>query len=57
MLSPKAMNRETVICGGRETVTANEQLAVSPAPEPVAAHATVVEPTLKDAPDAGEHVT
>jgi hypothetical protein len=57
MLSPKAMNRETVICGGRVTVTVNEQLAVSLAAEPVAVHATVVAPMLKDAPDAGVQAT
>jgi len=47
------MKRVTEICGGRVTVTANEQLAVWLATEPVAVHPTVVVPGWNADPDAG----
>ena len=53
MLSPNAMKRVTDICGGRVTVTGNEQLAVWLAPEPVAVQATVVVPGRNADPEAG----
>jgi hypothetical protein len=56
MLSPKGMYLVKAICGGRVTVTVNEQLAVWPAPEPVAVQLTAVVPTGKDDPDAGVQV-
>jgi hypothetical protein len=56
MLSPKAMKRVTEICGGRMTVTGNEQLAVWLAPPPVAVQETVVVPGRNAEPDAGVQV-
>jgi hypothetical protein len=47
------MKRVTDICGGRVTVTGNEQLAVWLAPEPVAVQATVVVPGRNADPEAG----
>jgi hypothetical protein len=55
MLSPKAMKRVTEICGGRATVTGNEQLADWLLPEPVAVQPTVVVPGRNADPDAGVH--
>jgi hypothetical protein len=56
MLSPNAMKRVTDICGGRVTVTGNEQIAFSLLPEPVAVQATVVVPGTNADPDAGVQV-
>ena len=52
MLSPNAMNRDTDSCGGRVTVTVNEQLADWPGAALVAVQPTDVVPTGNAEPDA-----